>query len=184
MLPRRGASPVDRQAQAACRALLFFDLAVASFFEPVLPADEACCAVCLVPDFLAPDFFAVACDLPPDLAVLPAVFPAVLPAVFPVAFPAVLCRVPDFVEVADLSNFVAVAAGAVAGAAVLTWLPQFLKQQVPLADSQMWIGALVLLMMIFRPQGLIPAKRRAAELGGLDEAPSSEVRAVPAAGAL
>src|ERR1043165_1659582 len=84
--------PVDRQAQAAaCRALLFFDLAVASFFEPVLPADEACCAVCLVPDFLAPDFFAVACDLPPDFAVLP----AVLPAVFPVAFPAVLCRVPD-----------------------------------------------------------------------------------------
>ena len=74
--------------------------------------------------------------------------------------------------------------GAVAGAAALTWLPQFLKQQVPLADSQMWIGALVLLMMIFRPQGLIPAKRRAAELGGLDEAPSSEVRAVPAAGAL
>ena len=68
----------------------------------------------MAPDFLAPDFFAVACDLPPDLAVLP----AVLPPVFPVAFPAVLCRVPDFVDVADLSDFVAVAAGAVAGAAM------------------------------------------------------------------
>ncbi len=32
-------------------------------------------------------------------------------------------------------------AGAIAGAAVLTWLPQFLKAQVPLEDRQMWIGA-------------------------------------------
>ncbi len=54
--------------------------------------------------------------------------------------------------------------GAIAGAAVLTWLPQFLKDQVPSADRYMWIGAIVLAMMIFRPQGLIPAKRRAAEL--------------------
>ncbi len=70
--------------------------------------------------------------------------------------------------------------GAIAGAAVLTWLPQFLKEQVPLNDRQMWIGVLIMLMMIFRPAGLIPAKRRAAELHGLDEAPGSEVRAVPA----
>ena len=71
-------------------------------------------------------------------------------------------------------------AGAIAGAAVLTWLPQFLKAQVPLQDRQMWIGALVLVMMIFRPAGLIPARRRAAELHGLDAPASSEVRAVPA----
>ena len=58
--------------------------------------------------------------------------------------------------------------GAMAGAAVLTWLPEFLKDQVPAEDRQMWIGAVVLLMMIFRPAGLIPAKRRAAELKGLD----------------
>jgi ABC-type branched-subunit amino acid transport system permease subunit len=70
--------------------------------------------------------------------------------------------------------------GAIAGAAVLTWLPQFLKDQVPLADRQMWIGALLLLMMIFRPAGLIPAKRRAAELSGLDAPASSEVHAVAA----
>jgi ABC-type branched-subunit amino acid transport system permease subunit len=74
--------------------------------------------------------------------------------------------------------------GAVAGAAVLTWLPQFLKDQVPAEDRQMWIGALVLAMMIFRPAGLLPAKRRKAELEGLDSAVSSETAAVPRAGAM
>ena len=58
--------------------------------------------------------------------------------------------------------------GAMAGAAVLTWLPEFLKDQVPGADRQMWIGAVVLLMMIFRPAGLIPAANGARlELRGL-----------------
>jgi len=70
--------------------------------------------------------------------------------------------------------------GAMAGAALLTWLPEFLKDQVPATDRQMWIGAVILIMMIFRPAGLIPAKRRAAELHGLDGARSSETRAVPA----
>jgi ABC-type branched-subunit amino acid transport system permease subunit len=70
--------------------------------------------------------------------------------------------------------------GAIAGAAVLTWLPQFLKDQVPQDDRQMWIGALLLAMMIFRPAGLLPAKRRKAELTGLDSPVSSEVSAVPA----
>ena len=71
-------------------------------------------------------------------------------------------------------------AGAMAGAAVLTWLPQFLKDQVPQDDRQMWVGALVLAMMIFRPAGLLPARRRKAELAGLDAPASSEVTAVPA----
>jgi ABC-type branched-subunit amino acid transport system permease subunit len=57
--------------------------------------------------------------------------------------------------------------GAIAGAALLTWLPEFLKDQVPAADRQMWIGAVVLAMMIFRPGGLLPARRRAVELSGL-----------------
>ena len=70
--------------------------------------------------------------------------------------------------------------GAMAGAAMLTWLPQFLKYQVPPADKLMWIGAVVMLMMIFRPAGLIPAKRRAAELHGLDIPSSAETHAVPA----
>jgi ABC-type branched-subunit amino acid transport system permease subunit len=72
--------------------------------------------------------------------------------------------------------------GAMAGAAVLTWLPQFLKAQVPATDRQMWVGAAVLAMMIFRPAGLMPAKRRKTELegfDGLEGAASSEVAAVP-----
>jgi ABC-type branched-subunit amino acid transport system permease subunit len=70
--------------------------------------------------------------------------------------------------------------GAMAGAAALTWLPEFLKDQVPSDDRQMWVGALVLAMMIFRPAGLLPAKRRKAELQGLDR-PRGEVHAVPLA---
>jgi ABC-type branched-subunit amino acid transport system permease subunit len=70
--------------------------------------------------------------------------------------------------------------GAMAGAAVLTWLPQFLKAQVPIDDRQMWVGAALLGMMIFRPAGLLPAKRRKAELEGLEAPASSEVTAVPA----
>jgi ABC-type branched-chain amino acid transport system, permease component len=70
--------------------------------------------------------------------------------------------------------------GAIAGAAVLAWLPQFLKDQVPLPDRTMWVGAILLIMMIFRPAGLIPAKRRRAELEGVgEEASSSETSAVP-----
>ncbi len=70
--------------------------------------------------------------------------------------------------------------GAMAGAAVLTWLPEFLKDQVPAEDRQMWIGAVILLMMIFRPAGLVPARRRTAELHGFDDASSAETSAVPA----
>jgi hypothetical protein len=44
----------------------------------------------------------------------------------------------------------------------------------------MWIGALLLLMMIFRPGGLIPARRRQAELHGLDTTPTAETVAVAA----
>jgi ABC-type branched-subunit amino acid transport system permease subunit len=69
--------------------------------------------------------------------------------------------------------------GAIVGAALLTWLPEFLRDQVPAADRQMWIGAVVLLMMIFRPGGVLPARRRAVELSGLPQRPSLEARDVP-----
>ncbi len=69
--------------------------------------------------------------------------------------------------------------GAMAGAALLTWLPEFLKTFVPGADRQMWIGVVVVLMMIFRPAGLVPASRRKAELTHFDEPSSSETQAVP-----
>jgi ABC-type branched-subunit amino acid transport system permease subunit len=70
--------------------------------------------------------------------------------------------------------------GAIAGAAVLTWLPEFLRDQVPAEDKQIWIGAIIVLMMIFRPAGLIPARRRQAELRGLGGVPRAETRAVAA----
>ena len=46
----------------------------------------------------------------------------------------------------------------------------------------MWVGALLVLMMIFRPAGLFPARRRKAELTGLgtDRRRQSNVEAVPA----
>jgi len=69
--------------------------------------------------------------------------------------------------------------GAMAGAALLTWLPEFLKDQVPAPDRQLWIGAVVLAMMIFRPAGLLPARRRAVELGGMRQAETVEPQAVP-----
>jgi ABC-type branched-subunit amino acid transport system permease subunit len=73
--------------------------------------------------------------------------------------------------------------GAIAGAAALTWLPDFLRDQVPAEDRTMWIGAVLLVMMIFRPQGLIPARRRKAELSGLaghDTNVEQRLQAVPA----
>ena len=71
--------------------------------------------------------------------------------------------------------------GAMAGAAMLTWLPEFLKYQVPQSDKLMWIGAIIILMMIFRPEGLIPARRRRIELSNLEQLPTSETVAVPLA---
>jgi len=74
--------------------------------------------------------------------------------------------------------------GAIAGAAALTWLPDFLRDQVPSEDRVMWIGAVLIIMMIFRPEGLIPARRRKAELSGLaghDTGIDQDLRAVPAA---
>jgi ABC-type branched-subunit amino acid transport system permease subunit len=81
--------------------------------------------------------------------------------------------------------------GAIAGAAALTWLPDFLRDQVPSEDRVMWIGAVLIAMMVFRPEGLIPARRRKAELTGLpghretegagrDVAAEPELQAIPA----
>jgi ABC-type branched-subunit amino acid transport system permease subunit len=70
--------------------------------------------------------------------------------------------------------------GVMVGAASLVWLQEFLRDQVPPPDRQMWVGALILLMMIFRPGGLIPARRRQAELTGLDRSPNEEPETVPA----
>jgi branched-chain amino acid transport system permease protein len=54
--------------------------------------------------------------------------------------------------------------GVVLGAAVLGWLPNLLRDYVPPTDRFIYFGALLVAMMIFRPQGLIPSKRRAREI--------------------
>ncbi|MGA4542246.1 branched-chain amino acid ABC transporter permease [Uniformispora flossi] len=54
--------------------------------------------------------------------------------------------------------------GVILGTAFLAWLPQFLKDYVDPKDRFMYLGALLVIMMIYRPQGLIPSRRRKREL--------------------
>lgn len=54
--------------------------------------------------------------------------------------------------------------GVVIGAAFLQYLPNALRDHVPPADRQIYYGAILVVMMIFRPQGLIPSRRRVREL--------------------
>jgi branched-chain amino acid transport system permease protein len=54
--------------------------------------------------------------------------------------------------------------GVILGAAVLGWLPNLLRDYVPAPDRFIYFGALLIAMMIFRPQGLIPSRRRAREI--------------------
>ena len=74
-------------------------------------------------------------------------------------------------------------AGVMVGAAVLTWLPQFLRDFVPATDRNIYLGAILVLMMIFRPAGVIPARRRRTELAG-PATPEVETVAVSAAGSM
>ncbi len=59
--------------------------------------------------------------------------------------------------------------GAVIGAAVIEWFQWFLQVH-PLfgyqpQDLYMYLGALLVVMMIFRPEGIIPSRRRKREIG-------------------
>lgn len=61
--------------------------------------------------------------------------------------------------------------GAVVGAAVLQWLPQLLNAHQAAfpwyqqQDLYIYLGALLMVMMIFRPAGMIPSRRRRREIG-------------------
>ncbi len=59
--------------------------------------------------------------------------------------------------------------GAVVGAAVLQWLPQYLRVHPLLGfqqqDLYLYLGALLIVMMIFRPEGILPSRRREREIG-------------------
>ena len=59
-------------------------------------------------------------------------------------------------------------AGAVIGAFAIQWLPQYLQvhsfQDYQSQDEFIYLGALLILLMIFRPQGIIPSRRRRREI--------------------
>jgi branched-chain amino acid transport system permease protein len=55
--------------------------------------------------------------------------------------------------------------GAIVGAALLQYLPQLLRSHIQQPDLYAYYGAILIVMMIFRPQGIIPSRRRAHELG-------------------
>lgn len=59
--------------------------------------------------------------------------------------------------------------GVLIGTAVLVWLPEFLRDSVPPTDRYMYLGALLVIMMIYRPQGLWPSRRRVRELHMVEE---------------
>lgn len=73
--------------------------------------------------------------------------------------------------------------GVVLGAAFLTALPEFLRSYVPAADRPIYLGGVLVVMMIFRPAGLVPARRRQMEIS-MHEAPEAEAVAVSPAGAM
>ena len=82
----------------------------------------------------------------------------------PASFPVVLSiTVLSYVIFGGMGSLV----GVIVGAAVLTFLPAVFQQQniVRQEDIPMWIGAILVVMMIFRSQGLIPSRRRKRELG-------------------
>jgi branched-chain amino acid transport system permease protein len=59
--------------------------------------------------------------------------------------------------------------GVIVGAMFLQWLPQELRGHINEQDLYLYIGLLLVVMMIFRPQGMIPSKRRAREIGMAEE---------------
>ena len=54
--------------------------------------------------------------------------------------------------------------GVAFGAAVLEFMPHYLSGKVDPDDRFIYFGALLVVMMIFRPQGVLPSKRRQREL--------------------
>ncbi|RMI46495.1 branched-chain amino acid ABC transporter permease [Streptomyces triticirhizae] len=54
--------------------------------------------------------------------------------------------------------------GVLLGTAILVWLPEYLRDTVDAQDRYMYLGGLLVVMMIYRPQGLWPSRRRQREL--------------------
>ncbi|MFF8772249.1 branched-chain amino acid ABC transporter permease [Kitasatospora sp. NPDC015120] len=82
----------------------------------------------------------------------------------PASFPVVLSiSVLSYVIFGGMGSLI----GVVVGAALLTFLPAVFQEQelVRQEDIPIWIGGILVVMMIFRSQGLIPSRRRRRELG-------------------
>jgi branched-chain amino acid transport system permease protein len=73
-------------------------------------------------------------------------------------------------------------AGVILGAVVLGGLPEVLRDYVPPTDRYIYFGAMLVIMMIFRPQGLLPSKRRAREIALSEEGIGSADSLGPAGG--
>ena len=84
----------------------------------------------------------------------------------PASFPVVLSiSVLSYVIFGGMGSII----GVIAGSALLTFLPAVFQEHVATPswrqeDIPMWIGAILVTMMLFRPQGLIPSRRRKREL--------------------
>ena len=60
-------------------------------------------------------------------------------------------------------------AGAVVGAAVIQWAPNALRTYIKKEDLFVYLGAILVVMMIYRPQGMVPSRRRSRELAMAEE---------------
>jgi branched-chain amino acid transport system permease protein len=75
--------------------------------------------------------------------------------------------------------------GVLVGAAVLVWLPEVLRDYVDARDRYMYLGALLVVMMIYRPQGVWPSRRRVREMRLAEEGVSgADGTSAPAGGVL
>jgi branched-chain amino acid transport system permease protein len=59
--------------------------------------------------------------------------------------------------------------GVVLGSVVIQGTFFFLRDQVPPNDRYIYFGALIMVMMVFRPQGLLPSRRRSQEIALAEE---------------
>ena len=75
--------------------------------------------------------------------------------------------------------------GSILGASAIIIIPEYIRSRSPSFQDYRFLifGAILVIMMIFRPQGLIPSKRRAIELTGAVAMPGKGISDGPEAAA-
>jgi len=75
--------------------------------------------------------------------------------------------------------------GSILGASAIIIIPEYIRSRSPSFQDYRFLifGAILVIMMIFRPQGLIPSKRRAIELSGEVAMPGKGISDGPEAAA-